>query len=274
MPVSSTTRTLDQVAAAWPTFLPGKMEMSATAVLNRRLDTVRPWLRHRIANADLYDLWRSVAAEGAGGQGGELTPMQKARCERVFNIYTNKLGLLYMGDKADSSYNCAGGTLSPILQGLLPYPKMSQPVFIPPGPGAGRILQSLYEPLPPGRPPAPGDVAVFGEGGTPGDRDYKFAHIGTVVGDLRGQPLIYGKDGFYGTFVGTTEQWCKGYGQPRYYRLKSGPRELQALKRNHPVVDDYHRRVKKLGIQVEEELLRWYDMQSKGAGISKTAPSP
>jgi hypothetical protein len=259
MPASSVTRTLGEMAGAWPAVLPGKFDMTAAYALSAGADTVWPGWQQRIVASNLSGLWHSVVGGEAckfGGPGGpegsegQLAPLQMAHHKIGFPARKAK-GLICMGDKANSAWNCAYSTLHPVLQKAPANLKAGLPCEenqehnmlldrVPP------VLQALYEPLPPGEAPRPGDVCLFG------------GHIGTVVDSLDGWPIIYGKDGFYGTFAGLEQQWGSIYPGPRRYcRLKEDVR--QALGPEHPVVAEYRQRAHRLGIDVPKELRRWLE---------------
>ncbi|HXE71318.1 MAG TPA: CHAP domain-containing protein [Candidatus Nitrosotenuis sp.] len=200
-----------------------------------------------------------------------MSEIQKGRLEWISNDYTVEKGLICLGDKGKNDYNCAGGTLLPVVLSLPPesragLPNYGKKICGLTGPDAGKILQALYEPLPPGQAPQPGDACVFSEGGSPEDSNYGFGHIGTVVGDLDGRPLIYGKDGYYGSFVGTVEQWSKCHGGcPHYYRLKEHVRNALSLGRNgenHPVVEEYRWRAHHKNIPVHKLLRAFLNLKA------------
>lgn len=58
-----------------------------------------------------------------------------------------------------------------------------------------------------------GDLVGYGVHGQPGDPDYRVSHLGTVVGfDSDGHPLVGGRDGDYGVWMGRMEDWRQVYG--------------------------------------------------------------
>lgn len=71
-----------------------------------------------------------------------------------------------------------------------------------------------------------GDLVGFDVHGRPGEADYKVGHLATVVGhDRDGHPLVGGRDGEYGVWMGRMDDWQRALpGQAQVYHIPQGAR--------------------------------------------------
>lgn len=91
---------------------------------------------------------------------------------------------------------------------------------------AGLLMNALGATDVPQEESRVGDLVGFGVAGRPGEPGYRLDHLGTVVGhDPDGMPLVGGRDGEYGVWLGRLEDWQEVYpGSSQTYRIPQGAR--------------------------------------------------